>query len=177
MIDHDRLFKELLRAFFVEFLDLFLPDVRNYLDPDSLVFLDKEVFTDITAGERYEADLVVKTQFRGEPSCFLIHVEHQAQAEVEFGRRMLLTNIQSAEQEKVMELITTWEEKGLQRGRQEEGLRILLRQLTRRIGPIGTENEARLRSLSIDDLETLSEALFDFSDMTDLIAWLQNHSG
>ena len=41
MIDHDRLFKELLRTFFVEFLDLFLPAVRAYVEPESPVFLDK----------------------------------------------------------------------------------------------------------------------------------------
>ncbi|MBI4530666.1 MAG: Rpn family recombination-promoting nuclease/putative transposase, partial [Candidatus Latescibacteria bacterium] len=88
MTDHDHLFKELLRTFFVEFLDLFLPAVRDYLEAESPVFLDKEVFTDITAGERYEADVVVQARFRGEPSCFLIHVEHQAQPETAFGRRM-----------------------------------------------------------------------------------------
>jgi hypothetical protein len=31
MIDHDRLFKELLRTFFLEFIELFLPAVREYL--------------------------------------------------------------------------------------------------------------------------------------------------
>ena len=88
MIDHDRLFKELLSTFFVEFIELFLPDVIAYLEPDSLTFLDKEVFTDVTAGERYEADLLVQAQFRGEPSCFLIHVENQAKAQTNFGKRM-----------------------------------------------------------------------------------------
>ncbi|WP_394795785.1 hypothetical protein [Armatimonas sp.] len=34
-IDHDRLFKELLTTFFVEFVQGFLPDVAAYLDPDS----------------------------------------------------------------------------------------------------------------------------------------------
>ncbi len=29
MIDHDRLFKELLSTFFVEFLELFFPDLRG----------------------------------------------------------------------------------------------------------------------------------------------------
>ena len=51
MIDHDRLFKELLTTFFVEFLELFFPEVAAYLEPDSLEFLDKEVFTDVTSGE------------------------------------------------------------------------------------------------------------------------------
>ena len=45
MIDHDRLFKERLTTFFTDFVDLLLPELSAYLDPDSLVFLDKEVFT------------------------------------------------------------------------------------------------------------------------------------
>lgn len=88
MTDHDRLFKELLTTFFVEFLDLFLPDVRAYLDEPSLVFLDKELFTDVTAGERHEADLVAKAKFRNQDSFFLVHVENQAQPQAEFGARM-----------------------------------------------------------------------------------------
>ena len=46
-MDHDRIFKELLKHFFVEFVDAFLPDVAAYLDPTSLEFIDKEVFTDV----------------------------------------------------------------------------------------------------------------------------------
>src|SRR5262249_30351673 len=40
------------------------------------------------SGERYEADLVVQAQLRGQESFILIHVEHQAQAQADFGRRM-----------------------------------------------------------------------------------------
>jgi hypothetical protein len=50
MLDHDRLFKELLSTFCLEFIGLFLPGANTYLDPTSLEFLDKEVFTDVTAG-------------------------------------------------------------------------------------------------------------------------------
>ena len=88
MIDHDRLFKELLSTFFVEFLDLFLPELAAYLDQHSLVFLDKEIFTDVTSGERHEADLIARGQFRGQDSFFLVHVEHQAQDRRGFGQRM-----------------------------------------------------------------------------------------
>lgn len=88
MIDHDRLFKELLSTFFAEFLELFLPQVSQYLERDSLEFLDKELFTDVTAGETHEADLVVRARVRGEDSCFLIHVEHQSSAQSEFSKRM-----------------------------------------------------------------------------------------
>ena len=88
MIDHDRLFKELLTTFFVEFLELFLPEVLAYLERDFIHFLDKEVFTDVTVGERYEADLIVKAKFRGQEAFFLIHVENQAHPQRNFGKRM-----------------------------------------------------------------------------------------
>ncbi len=88
MIDHDRLFKELLTTFFVEFLELFFPEVIAYLQTDSLEFLDKEIFNDITSGEQYEADLIVKARFREQETFFLIHVENQAYSQADFGRRM-----------------------------------------------------------------------------------------
>ena len=87
-MDHDRLFKELLTTFFVEFVDLFFSELAAYLDADSITFLDKEVFTDVTQGERHEADVVVQATFRDQPLCFLIHVETQAQPEAKFPRRM-----------------------------------------------------------------------------------------
>nr|WP_156114127.1 hypothetical protein [Myxosarcina sp. GI1] len=40
-ISHDQLFKELLTTFFVEFLELFFPQVLDYLDIDSISFEDK----------------------------------------------------------------------------------------------------------------------------------------
>ncbi|AIE76137.1 DUF4351 domain-containing protein [Synechocystis sp. PCC 6714] len=88
MIDHDRLFKELLTTFFVEFLELFFPQVLDYLDQNSLIFLDKEIFTDVTAGEKYESDLVVQAKFQGQDAYFLIHVEAQASAKGNFNQRM-----------------------------------------------------------------------------------------
>ena len=88
MIDHDRLFKELLTEFFGDFVDLFLPELAGYLDKASLVFLDKEIFTDVTSGATHEADLVVRARFCSQDSFFLVHLEHQAQAQRDFGRRM-----------------------------------------------------------------------------------------
>jgi len=88
MVDHDRLFKELLRTFFIEFIDLFFPEVGAGLDRQSLIFLDKEVFTDVTSGERREVDLVVRARFREQDSFFLIHVENQASAKAGFHKRM-----------------------------------------------------------------------------------------
>jgi len=87
-MDHDRLFKELLRTFFIEFIELFLPKVAAFIERDSLEFLDKEVFTDVTAGDRHEVDLLAKVRFRGRPAFFLIHVETQSRPHADFAARM-----------------------------------------------------------------------------------------
>lgn len=42
MIEHDRLFKELLSTFFLEFLQLFLPQVARQIEPASIHFLPQE---------------------------------------------------------------------------------------------------------------------------------------
>jgi predicted transposase/invertase (TIGR01784 family) len=88
MTNHDRMFKELLTTFFSDFVETFLPDVTAYLDLDSVVFLDKQIFTNVTNGEQHEVDLVVQGRFKGQDSFFLVHVEQQAQPQAEFGRRM-----------------------------------------------------------------------------------------
>ena len=60
-MDHDQLFKQLISTFFVEFLELFFPEVVAYMDTSAIEFLDKEFFTDVVEGDEYEGDLVVKT--------------------------------------------------------------------------------------------------------------------
>jgi Domain of unknown function (DUF4351)/Putative transposase, YhgA-like len=300
MIDHDRLFKELLSTFFVEFLELFFPQVIAYLERDSITLMDKEIFTDVTAGEQYEADLVIKARFRGQESFFLIHVEHQAQPQSDFGRRMFryfarlyekeglpvypiaifsfntpkrpepdiyrvefpdkvvlqfsyaviqlnslnwrdflrqqnpiasalmakmdiapedrprvkseclrllatlrldpartkmisgfidtylrlnaeeqeifkaeIATFESVQQEEVMEIVTSWMEEGIQRGE----LTVIMRLLNRRIGTVEPELQERIRQLSVNQLEDLAEALLDFSNAADLVAWLDRWEG
>jgi hypothetical protein len=50
-IDHDQLFKQLISTFFLEFLDLFAPELAVNIDQDNLEFLPQEYFTDIIEGE------------------------------------------------------------------------------------------------------------------------------
>lgn len=72
----DRTFKELLKAFFPEFLQLFCPDIAEALDFSTLRFLDKEVFTDIPMGDLREADLVAEIKTcSGEVELVLVHTE------------------------------------------------------------------------------------------------------
>lgn len=295
MIDHDRLFKELIATFFIEFLELFFPQVIAYLEPDSLKFLDKEVFTDVTAGEQYEADLVVQVRFQEQKTFFLVHIENQSYPQADFGRRMFryfarlfekyalpvypivvfsydaprtpqkniyqmefpdknvlefnygvvqlnqlnwrdflqqqnpvasalmakmniapserprvkaeclrllatlrldparmkmiggfvdtylklnaaeeeifqteIAKFEVAKQEVVMEIVTSWELKGRQKGK----LEIIMRLLNRKVGVVTPELEEQIRQLSTTQLEDLAEALLDFSNASDLVAWL-----
>ena len=86
--DHDGLFKELLRTFFAEFVAAFLPNMAQYLEPDSIEFLDKELIRDIAARRKHTVDILVKARFRGEETFFLVHVENQAKTEADFPERM-----------------------------------------------------------------------------------------
>lgn len=87
-INHDQLFKELLTTFFVEFIDLFFPEVLRYLDTSSITFVDKELFTDVTQGRKKILDVVALTKFREQDYSFLIHIEAQASQQTDFNRRM-----------------------------------------------------------------------------------------
>lgn len=88
MVDHDRLFKELISTFFIEFLELFLPDVLKDIDRDSIVFLPQEVLTDVTSGDKKTIDILAKVKYRQQDTFFLIHIEAQSYSQAEFAKRM-----------------------------------------------------------------------------------------
>ena len=272
----------------------------TYLERDSIEFLDKEVFTDVTAGERYEADLIVKAKFLGQDSCFLIHVENQSSKQANFDKRMFryfsrlyekfdipiypivllsydspktpetnvhqvafphkvilqfnydviqlnqlnwrdflrqknpvatalmakmniapaerrqvkfeclrllatlkldparmrlisgfidtylrlspqeqqllqadIDTIEPRQQEEVMEIVTSWMEEGIEQGKEQATLSLVMRQLPRKVGTLTPELEARVQQLSLTQLEDLSVALLDFSSVEDLTVWLE----
>lgn len=311
-IDHDRLFKELISTFFIEFIELFFPEVIKYIDINSVSLLDKEIFTDVTAGDKYETDLIAKVQFLGKPSYFLIHIEAESGAKSKFNQRMfryfcrlhekfdlpiypivifsysspktLATNnyqinfpdlevlkfnyqviqlnqlnwrdflnrqnpvasalmskmniapadrpkvkaeclrllvtlklnpakmqlisgfidtylrlnqieeekfaaeigsLIPAEKEEVMQIVTSWMEqgieqgieRGIQQGRQEAITKekdLIVRQIKRKLGNIDMELETRIKSLNLEVIEVLAEAIFDLATVEDLRNWLEN---
>jgi len=311
-IDHDRLFKELISTFFIEFIELFFPEVLKYIDINSVSLLDKEIFTDVTAGDKYETDLIAKVKFLGEPSYFLVHIEAESGAKSKFNQRMfryfsrlhekfdlpiypivifsysspktLATNnyqinfpdlevlkfnyqviqlnqlnwrdflnrqnpvasalmskmniapadrpkvkaeclrllvtlklnpakmqlisgfidtylrlnqieeekfaaeigsLIPAEKEEVMQIVTSWMEqgieqgieRGIQQGRQEAITKekdLIVRQIKRKVGNIDMELETRIKSLNLEVIEVLAEAIFDLATVEDLRNWLEN---
>ncbi len=94
-IDHDQLFKQLLTTFFLEFLELFVPELFVVIDPHSLEILPQEYFTEINAGERRAMDIIVRIDLLGRPNApasskvsVVINCEHQSSSETDFHRRM-----------------------------------------------------------------------------------------
>jgi predicted transposase YdaD len=64
-------------------------------------------------------------------------------------------------------------EKGEARGRQQGERSLVLRQLSRRVGPVPDRLITAIHALSLEQLESLGEALLDFTGLADLEVWLQ----
>ena len=67
-------------------------------------------------------------------------------------------------------------EQAKEEGRQEGKQDLILRLLNRRIGEMDASLIEQIKSLSIEQLENLGEALLDFSSVTDLETWLNQQS-
>lgn len=76
--------------------------------------------------------------------------------------------------------VTSFEEIGRARGRAEglaegqfQGLReIIMHVLDRKVGSLTAETQAQITALTGEQLLRLSEALFDFTSIDDVTAWL-----
>ena len=85
--------------------------------------------------------------------------------------------------EKIMEVLTSHEKRGIAKGKREglvEGKRegeadIVIRLLSRKVGQLPDELEARIRKLSNVKVESLADNLFDLSSLADLETWLEQH--
>jgi Domain of unknown function (DUF4351) len=90
-------------------------------------------------------------------------------------------DLKAYEEERKMPYITSVERIGYDRGVEEADQRALelerskvLRRLNRKVGSVTESTCERINILSIDQLESLGDALLDFESMADLMAWLDN---
>ncbi len=67
-------------------------------------------------------------------------------------------------------------QKGEQKGELKEAFRFLNRQLNRRFGQIDSPILAKIRLLSTEKLEVLGEEFLDFSEVSDLVNWLDRQN-
>jgi predicted transposase YdaD len=88
-------------------------------------------------------------------------------------------NIDKDDRELVMRLAPLYQQdrelakqEGREEGREEGEQRLIIPQLNRRFGEIDASLIARIRGLSIEQLELLGDALLDFTATSDLVTWL-----
>jgi hypothetical protein len=72
----------------------------------------------------------------------------------------------------IQESIQQGVQQGIQQGVQQGEQQLIVRQLHRRVGQLDSELTEQIYNLSLDRLESLGEALLDFSSVTDLLSWL-----
>jgi flagellar biosynthesis/type III secretory pathway protein FliH len=65
-------------------------------------------------------------------------------------------------------------QQGMVQGMQDGKRSLLLKQLSRKLGAIPDDVQVLLQQISPERLDTLSEALFDLENLTDLHNWLKN---
>jgi len=66
------------------------------------------------------------------------------------------------------------EEKGKKEGRVEEAIALIMRLLKKRFGEVPENLKNQLSDLSLEELENLSEEIFDFTNFDDVSNWLAN---
>ena len=67
-------------------------------------------------------------------------------------------------------------QKGKQEGKQEGAFRFLNRMLNRRFGEIDSSIIERIRILSTEELEMLGEEFLSFSNISDVVAWIEENT-
>jgi predicted transposase YdaD len=99
----------------------------------------------------------------------LNHREEQEFQE-EIGR------LEVAEQEGIMQIVTSWMQQGIEQGIEQGERSLILRQLTRQVGVLPGTVRSQVETLSVSELELLGEALLDFATISELDGWLRNRS-
>jgi predicted transposase YdaD len=72
----------------------------------------------------------------------------------------------------VQDWLAEGRQEGLQEGEAREAAKMTLRLLNRRCGPLSEATTAQIQALPLEQLETLADALLDFTGPADLSTWL-----
>lgn len=108
-------------------------------------------------------------------SCFAYISSANDYMNAEEMKRILKESFPDKEGSIMAKLAHDWIQQGIQQGRQQELTNTCIRQLHRRIGIFSASDEARIRSLTLEQLQQLSEDLLDFTSAADLNNWLTIH--
>jgi flagellar biosynthesis/type III secretory pathway protein FliH len=104
----------------------------------------------------------------------ILNEEEERKLEEEMGK------VDEKEAKRMIEITTSWEEKGKMKGRMEgkaegkaEGqASILLRLLKKKFGYMPVEMENRVMSMPVEKLQELAEAIFDLETIDDVNSFI-----
>lgn len=85
---HDELFKQVLRKFFAEFMELFLPGISCRINARSAQFVDKELLPAIGIKRTRVADFVAIVPVEHETEKVIVHIEIELRKRKGFSERM-----------------------------------------------------------------------------------------
>jgi hypothetical protein len=80
-----------------------------------------------------------------------------------------IAELNSPEQEQVMQLTTSWMRQGIEQGQKS----LLCKQIKHRFGELDSSTLAKVEQLTVPQLEELGEVLLDCADLAGLEQWLQ----
>ena len=188
--DLDSPWKDILRAYFPQAITFFFPQTSALIDWDkSYEFLDKE-FQKVSQDAAVEQRKVWKVRltkalyekgFGRQAVLDLYRFIDWAMILPEAVEREFWQELQAFEEEQRVTYVTNAERFGIEKGIKQgiaqgaelEARSLILRQLTRRVGVLSPQKRAQVESLALKQLESLGEALLDFSSLTDLDEWLR----
>jgi Domain of unknown function (DUF4351) len=99
-----------------------------------------------------------------------LNEQEESQFSAQIGR------IRPVEQRgQVMQIVTSWMERGIEQGQKTEALSLILRQLTHQLKSLPSETQQQIGQLSLAQLETLSLDLLGFANVGDLQDWLSHN--
>lgn len=84
---HDPLYKELIKAFFKEFIQFAVPELDELIDYKTVKFLDKEIH-DIFSNEEKRLDLLTEVTVKNKKEIIHIHIEIESKKDIRFNFRM-----------------------------------------------------------------------------------------
>ncbi|MGG6267204.1 DUF4351 domain-containing protein [Leptolyngbya sp. AN03gr2] len=105
-----------------------------------------------------------------------LRVTIQARQNLSRDDRGLIMTLSPAYEQWQAETLEQGWKAGEQVGRQQGQLDLVMRLLARKVGHIDDALRSQIEQLSPAQLESLGEALLDFSTVDDLSAWLNDHS-
>ena len=99
----------------------------------------------------------------------------EARETIEPEEQELIMQLSPLYLEKIQAAERVGEERGKAEGKAEEGRSLVVRLLTRKLGNLSQQLQSQVNSLPIDRVESLGEALLDFTSIADLENWLSHN--